>query len=141
MQSLVYLAQTDTTLGLLSTNEAILNHTKNAPSKKKLLTQFVNFKKLRIPSAFKSHVRHAKRQSFIIKGKSFRVSKDTNFNLFLKFFESGLYSSSANMHKGEFSLEFAKSVADVYVLDKRGFKKHKASKIYKLNASRMRRLR
>ncbi|PAF51139.1 hypothetical protein BKH43_02735 [Helicobacter sp. 13S00401-1] len=141
MKDLVYLAQTDTTLGLLSQSEVLLNKAKDAPLTKNLLKQFSDFDKARIPKAFKFYVRRASKSSFIVKGSSFRISKDKKFNRFLKFFESGLYSSSANLHKKEFSLEFAKSVADVYVIDERGLSECRASKIYKLSASKIKRVR
>ncbi|MCI5787074.1 hypothetical protein [Helicobacter trogontum] len=139
----VILAQTDTTIGLLSRDSTAINQKKGASLKKPLLKEVANLSVIphRTPTSMRNIIRRAKKTSFILpNGKSFRVIKDVLHNDFLKGF-SWLYSSSANPTKGDFSMEFAQSVSDIIVLDKRGIFAAKSSMILKIGHNKIKKIR
>lgn len=139
----VILAQTDTTIGLLSKDSKIINQKKGASLKKPLLKEIAKLDSIthRTPISMRNTIRRAKKTSFILpNGESFRIIKDTLHNDFLKGF-SWLYSSSANPTKGTFSMEFAQNASDIIVLDKRGIFDTKSSMILKIGHNRIKKIR
>ena len=144
--SLVYLIQTDTTVGFSSLNDEKLSTIKQRPTSKKILHTVDSFKTLnentRVPKNFRKKVRNAKKTTFIYpNGKSFRVvNQDSHFYDFIYKF-SILYSTSANKTTEKFQREFAINGADIIVEDKRGFFETKASTIIKLSKASLKRLR
>jgi tRNA A37 threonylcarbamoyladenosine synthetase subunit TsaC/SUA5/YrdC len=141
----VYLAQTDTTVGLLSKDKEKLNRIKNRPINQPILREVDSLDTLktfvRVPKKFRKVVRRATKTTFIYPNKeSFRVIKDEMHLEFLQKFK-WFYSTSANRHKEKFDISWAKSVADVVVEDKRGLFEGEASKIIKLGKRRCKRLR
>ena len=136
--SLVYLVQTDTTVGFSSLNDEKLSTIKQRPTSKKILHTVDSFKTLtqytRVPKDFRKKVRNSKRTTFIYPNtKSFRVViKDSNFYDFINKFGI-LYSTSANKTTEKFDKDFATIGADTIVEDKRGFYETKASTIIKLS--------
>lgn len=135
--SLVYLVQTDTTVGFSSYDDEKLSTIKQRPSSKKILHTVDSFKTLnnntRIPRNFRKKVRNSRKTTFIYpNGKSFRVvEKSSDFYNFIHKFGI-LYSTSANKTGEKFEREFAIAGADVLVEDKKSFYETKASTIIKL---------
>ena len=135
--SLVYLVQTDTTVGFSSLNDEKLSTIKQRPTSKKILHTTDSFKTLnehtRVPKNFRKKVRNSKKTTFIYpNGMSFRVvTKDSDFYDFIHKFGI-LYSTSANKTAESFNKDFATIGADIIVEDKRGFYETKASSIVKL---------
>ncbi|MCJ8326713.1 MAG: Sua5 YciO YrdC YwlC family protein [Campylobacterales bacterium] len=144
--SLVYLVQTDTTVGFSSSNDEKLSIAKRRNTNQKILQTVDSFKTLksstRIPNKYKNMVRKANLSTFIYpKGESFRViSQDSTFYDFIKKF-SILYSTSANLTKKVYDEKFAFENAEVLVTNNFGFNEMKASKIYKINNFKIKRLR
>jgi tRNA A37 threonylcarbamoyladenosine synthetase subunit TsaC/SUA5/YrdC len=141
----IYLVQTDTTVGFLSQNREKLNKIKNRKSDKPVLREVDSFKTLknfvRAPNKYKKMIRRAKKTTFIYpNGESFRVVKDNTHLEFLKKFK-WMYSTSANKTGERFDERWAREKADIIVEDKRGFFEGEASKIYKINNKRIKKIR
>jgi len=136
--SLVYLVQTDTTVGFSSSNDEKLSSIKQRPKSKKILHTVDSFKTLkkytRIPKKFRKEVRKSKLTTFIYPNqKSFRViNKDNDFYSFIHKFGI-LYSTSANKTAKNFEYDFASKHSDVIVEDKNHFFETSASHIFKIN--------
>ena len=140
---MIYLTQTDTTVGLLSKNKEELNKIKKRELNKPILKEVDSLSTLkefvRVPKNFRKIVRRAKKTTFIYPNKdSFRVVKDENHLRFLKKFK-WMYSTSANLHKQKFDKNWAFSVADVIVGSE--FKEGKASTIIKIGKRKCKKLR
>ncbi len=139
--SLVYLVQTDTTVGFSSSNDEKLSLVKQRPKNQKILQTVNSFEILnnltRIPKKFRKEVRESKKTTFIYpNGQSFRVvDRDSEFFDFLSKFRI-LYSTSANKTGEKFDEKFALENSDVFIEDKRAFYETTASKIYKISKSR-----
>lgn len=144
--SLVYLVQTDTTVGFSSSSDERLSEVKQRPKSKKILHTVDSFKILnqhtRVPKKFRKLVRLAKRTTFIYPNlKSFRVvNSSSNFYDFIHKFNI-LYSTSANKTGKNFEKEFSLSSADIVVEDKNNFSETIASKIIILSKSSKKRIR
>ena len=140
---LLFLSDTDTTLGFLSRSAARLDRAKERPSSKPYITVYPSLASMgrrhRIPTAFRKRVRRSRRQSFITpRGRSFRVVKDPRHLLLLKRLEWA-YSSSANLSGRAYDEAYARSAADVVVepLGRPGT----PSQILRLGRRRVRRVR
>ena len=135
--SLVYLVQTDTTVGFSSSNDEKLAKVKQRPKSKKNLHTVDSFKTLkkytRVPKKFRKEVRKSTLTTFIYPNlKSFRViKKDKAFYDFIHKF-SILYSTSANKTGESFEYNFAKSHSDIIVEDKNNFYESSSSRIIKI---------
>ena len=144
--SLVYLVQTDTSVGFSSSSDEKLSLVKQRPLSKKILNTVDSFstlsKNTRIPKNFRQKVRNSKKTTFIYpNGNSFRVvDKSSGFYDFINKFGI-LYSTSANKTSKNFEKEFAFEVAEIIVEDKRGFFETTASKIIKLSKKRAKKIR
>jgi tRNA A37 threonylcarbamoyladenosine synthetase subunit TsaC/SUA5/YrdC len=144
--SLVYLVQTDTTVGFSSYNDEKLSLIKQRPTSKKILHTVDSFKTLtqhtRVPKSFRKKVRNSKRTTFVYPNtKSFRVvPKNSDFYDFIHKFNI-LYSTSANKTAESFDKDFATIGADILVEDKKGFYETKASTIIKLSKKALKKLR
>jgi len=109
--SLVYLVQTDTTVGFSSLNDEKLSTIKQRPTSKKILHTVDSFKTLnehtRVPKKFRKKVRNSKKTTFIYPNtKSFRVvDKNSDFYDFIHKFGI-LYSTSANKTGENFDKDF-----------------------------------
>ena len=140
--SLVYLIQTDTTVGFSSLNDEKLSTIKQRPTSKKILHTVDYFKTLnentRVPKNFRKKVRNSKKTTFIYPNtKSFRVvHRNSNFYDFIYKFNI-LYSTSANKTGEKFDKDFAIIGANIVVEDKKGFFETKASTIIKLSKKTM----
>ncbi|MDE5591374.1 MAG: hypothetical protein K2I63_00225 [Helicobacter sp.] len=145
----IFLAQSDTTIGFLCKDFTRLNHIKGRDVKQNAILTLDSLQKLknhvRIPNKYKKEIRYLHKSTFIIHKKSYlknpgiRLIKGKHAE-FLSFFE-GLYSTSANPHAKSFSLDFALKAAQIVVLDKRGLKELKPSKIYAINHHAKKRIR
>lgn len=104
-----------------------------------------NFKKLqnltRVPTLFKKQIRRASKTTFIYPNNmAIRVVKDDLHNELLGKFDY-LYSTSANLSGEQYNEDFAKSSADIIIEPKEGFCEKKASKIFKISKSKIKRVR
>jgi len=141
----VYLAQTDTTVGFLSSSCQKLNLIKNRSSDKDCLITTTTFKTLktlvRVPQKFKKEIRRTKKTTYIYPNKkAIRVVKDSYHDSFLKNFDY-LYSTSANKTNKNFDIEYALSKADIVVEDSRGFSENTPSRLIKLSKTLQKKLR
>ncbi|WP_323588758.1 Sua5 YciO YrdC YwlC family protein [Aliarcobacter butzleri] len=144
--ALVYLVQTDTTVGFSSSNDEKLSAIKKRPNSKKILNTVDSFitlnRNARVPKNFRKLVRNSKKTTFIYPNlNSFRVvSKDSKFYDFIsKFFV--LYSTSANETTKNFEISYASKNADVIVENADDFYETTASSIIKLSKKRFKKLR
>jgi len=139
---LVYLVQTNTTVGFLSQNLEKLNQIKKRPLNKKFLKVISDFSSLpRSPKKFRNRIRRTpNNNTYVIKNEAYRVITESNHKEFLKKFK-WMYSSSANESGKNFDENFAKENADILVCDKRGYFESKPSKIYKISKNKIKRLR
>ncbi len=144
--NLIYLVQTDTSVGFSSSNYENLSQIKRRNKKQKILQTLKSFKCLkeqaRIPKKFKKKVRKSKYTTFIYPNlKAFRVINQTNnFYLFIKKFNM-LYSTSANLTKQGFNQDFARQNSDIIVLSKKKFSSKNESKIFKLGKNKLSKIR
>ena len=144
--SLVYLVQTDTTVGFSSSSDEKLSIIKQRPKTKKILNTVDSFETLckntRIPKNFRKRVRNSKKTTFIYPNKmSFRViDKNSDFFDFIHKFKI-LYSSSANKTTENFKKKFAIEQADILVENKKGFYETEASKIIRLSRKKLKKIR
>ncbi|WP_363322684.1 Sua5/YciO/YrdC/YwlC family protein [uncultured Helicobacter sp.] len=143
--NLVYLAQCDTTAGLLSANAEILNRLKGRPKGQNVLLQVDSLQTLktltRIPAIHKNRIRKARLSTFIYPNK--KAIRLVNKGLHTQFFTSFkiLYSTSANPTGEPFNQQWAEAKCDVIVFDRRSLRQGEASKIYKINRCAIQRRR
>ena len=136
--SLLYLTQTDTTVGFLSQNDKKLSSAKQRNQNQKTLQVVDSFKTLqkfiRIPTHHKKFVRHAKNTTVIYPNEiAFRVvAQNSKHQNFLQKFKV-IYSTSANKTKNTFDLQYATEKSDVLVYTKDEYQETKASSIYKIS--------
>lgn len=140
---MIYLAQTDTTAGLLSKDLKELNLAKNRDENTPCLVTTPSLKELlrlvRVPPIHKNFIRKAKKTTIIYpNGFSARVVKDGVHSEFLKEF-GYLYSTSANLHGKGFDEKWARGVADTVIGE--NFKENTPSKIYKISKNSKKRIR
>lgn len=142
---LVYLTQTDTTVGFVSQNAAALAKAKKRDPRQPFLICVDTFTKQkrfsRTPKKFKKLVRRSQKTTFIYPNKkAIRVVLNTPHHKFLKAFDY-MYSSSANESNKSFDLKYAVKQADIIVEDERGFYEGSASRMLKLGKSKKTKLR
>jgi tRNA A37 threonylcarbamoyladenosine synthetase subunit TsaC/SUA5/YrdC len=142
---LVYLVQTDTTAGFLSQNSFKLANSKQRSQKQPFISCVDSLKTLqefgRIPQKFKNQIRRSQKSTFIYpNNQAIRVVKDALHVEFLQKIH-WTYSSSANLTKKSFDMNYAKQKADIIVEDSRGFFEDTPSRIYKIYKTKLRRLR
>lgn len=145
-KDLVYLVQTDTTVGFSSSNDEKLSAIKQRPSSQKILQTLDSFdtlkNKTRVPKAFRKKIRNSKKTTFIYPNKnSFRViSKDDTFHSFIFKFNN-LYSTSANLSTKNFDMDFAKENSDIIVYTKDDFSEKNSSNIFILSKNKVKKIR
>lgn len=140
----VILTQTDTTVGFLSQDSALLAHIKGREEGKPFLKVFASLNTLqtniRIPLKYRSWVRHARKTTFVIKNQAFRyVSDPSHARLIQKY--GWLYSTSANESGCEYNEDFCTSHSDILIEDSRGFFSSSPSKIFRLTSTQSKKLR
>ena len=142
----VYLVQTDTTVGFLSSDDKKLTTIKKRPQSQKILQTVDSFTTLkthtRVPVGFKKIVRNSHLTTFIYpNGNSFRIiDKQSNHYRFISKFHS-LYSTSANETKKSFDFDFAYRYSDVIVFNQSDFCENSSSKIIKLGKYKKKKIR
>lgn len=144
-KNLIYLAQSDTTAGLLSSDFKTLNHLKGRSKNKPVLSEVDSLQTLknltRVPNKFKNQIRRSAKSTFIYpNASSFRVVKDELHLHFLNHFGQ-MYSTSANKTGKEFDYKEAISMCDVLVIDKRGISSTSSSNIFKINNTKIKKIR
>ncbi|MEO1941577.1 MAG: Sua5 YciO YrdC YwlC family protein [Campylobacterales bacterium] len=133
---LVYLAQTDTTVGFLSRNRGLLNRLKGRPENQPVLREVASLEILkeftRVPKRFRREVRRRRQVTYLYPNwEALRVVDWGPHSNFLKKF-GWLYSTSANPTGGSFSLQWAWERADLVLVDRRGLFDAPPSPIYRL---------
>jgi tRNA A37 threonylcarbamoyladenosine synthetase subunit TsaC/SUA5/YrdC len=143
---LIYLMQTDTTVGLLSQDASNLANIKKRNFNKFFIKAYSSLKALRydirVQKKSRKVVRRSQKTTFIggRKLESFRVIKDPSHCEFVSKFD-WLYTTSANESAKEFDLEFAMENSDIAVLDTNCFEAKKPSEILKLLKKKMKKIR
>lgn len=144
--NLVYLVQTDTTVGFSSLNDERLSNIKQRPKNQKILKTVYSFATLkefsRVPKNHRKMVRNSKKTTFIYPNLySFRViNQDSSFFEFIRKFKV-LSSTSANKTKENFDYQFAIKNVDVEVVNHLGFFETNSSNIYKIGKNRLKKIR
>ena len=141
MQNLIYLVQTDTTVGFASQNLKRLNMIKKSNADKKLIKTYCCFKEItkeiKIPKKFKKLIKKAKKTTFIYPDNiARRVVKEGEYQKFLEKFK-WMYSTSANISGKDIDIKWAKGKADVIVFSESGFKANSASRIFKITKKKL----
>ena len=134
MKELVFLTQTDTTIGFVSQNADKLTQIKQRPPHKHYIKAVNSLQTLqtftRVPQAHKKRVRRAKKTTFIMpNGDSLRVIRDKHHLLLLDRLKWA-YTTSANLSSQAYDELFAREKADVVIEPIKETKQ--ASKIYRL---------
>lgn len=143
LKDLVFLTQTDTTIGFVSQNSNRLTHIKQRPPHKhyiKAVNSLQTLKKFtRIPSSHKNRVRRSNKTTFILpNGYSYRIVKDPHHLLLLNRL-TWAYTTSANLSDMPYDEIFAKEAADVTISPLK--ENQEASSIYKLGKHAIQRIR
>jgi tRNA A37 threonylcarbamoyladenosine synthetase subunit TsaC/SUA5/YrdC len=142
----IYLAQTDTTVGLLSQHDLkLVNAKKRAPGKSfiKAFDSLGTLKSnIKIQKKHRKTVRRATRTTFLagLETESFRVIKDSAHRRLVSKF-GWLYTTSANESTKEFNLTFVVENSDVMVLFANGYASRKPSMILKLLKEKIKKVR
>ena len=142
--NLVYLVQTDTTVGFVSQNREKLNTIKGRSKNQPCLKCVPDFKNLllhvRVPKKFKRVVRYSNKTTLLYpNSEAIRVVKEPKHSELLEDF-GWVFSTSANPTNKPYSEEFAKNSADVVVLDGQ-FCQNEPSKMLKVGIEKIRRIR
>lgn len=143
LADLVFLTQTDTTIGFVSQNPARLDAIKQRPPHKHYIKAVPSLAALnafaRIPKRHRNLVRRAKKTTFVLpNGHSYRVVRDKHHLLLLERL-GWAYTTSANLSNHPYDEKFAKEAADVVITPLHAGSK--ASNIYKLNCHTIKRIR
>jgi len=141
----IILAQTDTTVGFLSQNAALLREIKVRSTEKPFICVFHNFSTLkhqgiRIPNRYKRCVRRSKKRTYIVKDQAFRVGSYPANSAVLRQLQWS-FSTSANESGKSYDPIFCEQKADIIVQEKHGLYEGRASELYKINNKRKKRLR
>jgi tRNA A37 threonylcarbamoyladenosine synthetase subunit TsaC/SUA5/YrdC len=143
---LIYLMQTDTTVGLLSQDASNLANIKKRNFNKSFIKAYSSLKALRydisVQKKSRKVVRRSQKTTFVggIKLESFRVIKDPSHCEFVSKF-GWLYTTSANESAKEFDLEFAMENSDIAILNADSFEAKKPSVIFKLLKKKVKKIR
>ncbi len=144
-EDLVFLTQTDTTIGFVSQSARRLTQIKQRPPHKHYIKALPSLRALksfvRVPEKYKNRIRRAKRSTFIFPdGDSYRIVREKqHLSLIQKL--GWAYTTSANLSGESFDESFASDAADVIVKYPLQPEQRSASHIFKLNNIRMKRIR
>jgi len=143
LAKLVFLTQTDTTIGFVSQNADKLTEIKQRPPHKHYIKAVNSLQTLqiftRVPNKHKNRVRRAKKTTFIMPDKhSYRVVQDKHHLLLLARLRWA-YTTSANLSNKAYDKSFAEEKADVIIEPLNESKA--ASHIYKLGKNNLKRIR
>lgn len=142
-KDMVFLTQTDTTIGFVSQNANRLTGIKQRPFHKHYIKAVNTLQTLaafvRVPQKHKNRVRRSQKTTFIMPNRnSYRVIQDKHHLLLLDRLK-WVFTSSANLSNEEYDEVFAKEVADVIVEPLIGTRE--ASHIYKLGTHVLKKIR
>ena len=145
LANLVFLTQTDTTVGFVSQNSRRLTQVKQRPPHKYYIKALSSLQKLksltRVPEKYKNRVRKAQRTTFIFpNGHSYRIIRDPYHQKLIKKY-AWMYTTSANISGNEYDDIFAREAADVIVGFPARLKQKRVSSIFKLNNINIKRIR
>ena len=136
----VFLAQTDTTVGFLSSDCRKLSRVKNRVISKKMLQIVDSFttlkQKSRVPKKFRKFIRNSKKSTFIYpNGDSYRVvAKESKHYDFVKKFKV-LYSTSANVTNKSFDKKYALNSCDISIETSEPYVQKTSSSIFKITTT------
>ncbi len=144
MKKLLYLTQTDTTIGFVSQDTSKIDQAKKRLPNKHYICVINSLKTLqkftRVPTKYKNRIRRSKQTTFIMpNGLSFRVAKDSRHNLLLDRVK-WLYSSSANLSGAVYNEAYAKEMTEVVVSFPNQVKGD-SSKVYRLSHTNLKVIR
>ena len=144
MRDLLFLTQTDTTIGFISQDSTKINIAKKRLPNKYYIRAVDSLRTLqnfsRVPSKYKNRVRRSKQTTFVMpNGLSFRVVKETKHNLLLDRI-GWVYTSSANLSGFEYDEVYAREATEV-IIDFPYYNDKEASKIYYLGKDRIKSIR
>jgi len=141
---MVWLTQTDTTVGFLSQDATALARVKQRDLNKPFLTALPDLKSLkkrvRVPKFLHKEIRRAKKRTYILNSIAYRVVQDGAHHNFLKRI-GWAYSTSANRSNEKYNEKFCFENADILHLTKDGFLESNPSSIYKVIRKKSVRLR
>ena len=142
---LVYLVQTDTTVGFASKSAAKLDRIKGRPEGKPYLQTVGTLKELkngcRVPKALRKRVRRSGKTTFVYPdGIARRFVGAGDYAAFLKM-TGPVHSTSANRSGHGFEPEWAAAHCDVVVHTPAGFAQKASSSIFKMGKEKVTQLR
>jgi tRNA A37 threonylcarbamoyladenosine synthetase subunit TsaC/SUA5/YrdC len=142
-KKLVFLTQTDTTIGFVSQDAQKLTAIKQRPPHKHYIKAVNSLQTLktftRVPRKHKNRVRRSHKTTFILPNTySYRVIKNTHHLLLLNRLQWA-YTTSANLSHQAYNETFAREQADVIIEPLKENKE--ASSIFKLGKSTIKRIR
>ncbi len=141
---MIYLKQTETTVGFLSKKQKDLNILKQREIDKPLIKEvtYISDIKHRVPKKFRKQLRNSKNITYILPSShSYRVAPvGSEHHKFLKK-HGEFYSTSANKSGEKFYEKWAKKAAQVVVFEPNGFCESKPSNIFKLYKNKQQRIR
>ena len=143
LKNLVFLTQTDTTIGFVSQNTNKLTRIKQRPPHKHYIKAVNSLHTLthftRIPSSQKNRVRRAAKTTFIMpNGYSYRVVQDKHHLLLLNRL-TWVYTTSANLSNMPYDERFAKKATDVIITPLKNIQQ--ASSILKIGKKSIKKVR
>ncbi len=141
----VILTQTDTTVGFVSQNAKALADIKTRPNTKPFIKVYNSLESLqsahkRVPKTQKKFVRRAKKTTFIVKNEAFRIASYPLHSNILRNL-NWVYSTSANESGKNFDWKFCQSKADIIIEDLSPLEEKTASRLFKINNKKIKRLR
>ncbi len=142
---MIFLAQTDTTVGFLSKDLRKLNLAKKRDINTLCIKCVGSLCELnlhvRVPKKYKNLIRRAKKTTFIYPNlQSFRVIKSSPHKEFVQK-HRWLYTTSANLTGQRFDEKYAREVADEVIECEGGFFETKPSNMYKLSRYKLKKIR
>lgn len=143
MKNLVFLTQTDTTIGFVSQNAHRITAIKQRPPHKHYIKAVNSLHTLkiftRVPRIHNNRVRRSRKTTFIMPiGHSYRVIQDKHHLLLLDRLK-WVYTSSANLSNESYDENFAKNMVDVIIEPLKEVTQ--ASHIFKLGKHTLKRIR
>jgi len=141
---MVWLTQTDTTVGFLSQDAEALVRVKQRDLKKPFLTALPDLKSLkkrvRVPKFLHKEIRRANKRTYILNNIAYRVVQSGEHHHFLKRI-GWAYSTSANRSSEEYNEKFCFENADILHFTKDGFSENEPSSLFKVIRNKSQRLR
>ena len=140
---LLFLTDTDTTVGFLSKDPTLLDNAKRRHADKHYITALPSLRSLRdrarVPRPYRRRLRRSRKESYILpSGRSYRIVRDARHLLLLQRL-GWAYTSSANLSGSAYDEAYARRMADV-VVEPLG-PPRTPSRIYRLGRQKMKRLR